>query len=964
VTTAVHLHIQLLGSLRVTVNDQPVRSLSPRPATLLAHLALAPGYRLHREWLMDALWPELYLEAQGNNLNVTLHSLRKLLASAGAPPRTFLTRDGDMVVLAPTDAVTVDITVFDAAVDHAWRKDDPMVTQAAVDLYTGDLLPEAPYDEQLDARRTTLRTSAITVLVRLGGQHAARGSVDAAIAAFSRLAALEPTHEDGRVALMRLYAVAGQPRAALDHYEQLVAILRSDLDAEPQASTYALAEAIRDGNFPETARQLVPMADAASPPLVDVQSHGNLPTPLTDLIGRQRECAEVVQLLAIRRLVTIIGPGGVGKTRLAIAVGQQCLDATGDTVVFVDLSPFRDPMLVLPSIATTLGIRESGETPLINVLAMALRSRRTLLILDNFEQVIDAASDVIRLISACPQLAVLATSREPLRVRGEAQYPIAPLPLPDPAQVAAVEWLRDCPTVALFIHRARDVKPDFDLTVENVATVNAICQRLNGLPLAIELAAAWIRVHSPEALLRHLNEPLRVLTGGARDLPDRQRTIYDTIQWSYDLLTEDEQRLFNRLTVFAGGSSLESAGAIANHDGHLGIDLLIGLDSLIGKSLVVRDEAPDGSVRFSLLSLLREFGIERVYETGDTDAFLVHARHMLTLVQDAEVGLFGPDQARFAERVARDYANIRAALGWSVATDKCDIALQLAGSLRPYWLTHDRYTEGRYWFDAVLSIAGDASPAWRAKALFGAGRMAGEQGDYSAADRYLEDAVSCYRNIGDEQGMAFALNGRGIHAGYAGDIEQAQQYLHQSLRLFETVGDLHGMSRSLNNLGWTSTDQGDYVAAERWLSQSLAIARQHGQVDNVASALFNLGEVAMRRGDHEAARPYLIESLIIATDIGIMRYVAECFEGLAWITGIEGNIELAGRAYGAAAALRIAIGRPLSPTENTVYIERLRMTRSKIDAAEWETAWTAGQALTAEEMTALFTATHRHYDSR
>jgi predicted ATPase/DNA-binding SARP family transcriptional activator len=642
----VRLRVRLLGGFGVEVDGRAVPEAvwrQRRAAGVVKLLALEPGHRMHREQLMELLWPDLDYSSQLNNLRQALHHSRRALELAGMPAGLALTRDGDIVVLAPADLVWVDAHAFEEAVAGAWQLRTPASADAALALYRGDLLPDDRYEEWVEQRRTTLRTGYLALLARLAALYEERGEPVEAIGAWQRLLAAAPTNEAAHTALMRLYAGSGQRQPALTQFDQLVTILERELDAAPEPATLELADSIREGRFPEHDRSTIGLAGPGV-----VQS--NVPIPISQLVGRQQELAELGQLLTTERLLTLTGPGGIGKTRLAIEVARRASDRVTDGVVFVDLTPVRDPARVIPAIAEAIGVREDGSRALEVSLAASLRDRRMLLVLDNAEQVAVAGPAIAQLLERAPSLKALITSRVVLRLRGEREYPVQPL------GVAEAE----SPAVRLFISRARDVQPNFTLTDDNAATVTEICRRLDGLPLAIELAAARSRVLSPQAILNRLNDPLALLTTGAADLPERQRTIRATIQWSYDLLNPFEQQVFDRLSVFVGGWTLDAAEALLG-DFAQPVDVLDGLDSLAGKHLITRIEQPGGDARFRMLETIREFGLERLAATGDGPAARDrHAGWVVQLVEEAARHIEGAEQAHWLARLERDSDNIRA----------------------------------------------------------------------------------------------------------------------------------------------------------------------------------------------------------------------------------------------------------------------------------------------------------------
>jgi predicted ATPase/Tfp pilus assembly protein PilF len=721
----------------------------------------------------------------------------------------------------------------------------------------------------------------------------------------------------------------------------------------------------------------------------------NLPSYPTRLIGRSREVEDLCALLRRDdvRLVTLLGPGGTGKTRLAVQAGWELREHFADGVWFVHLTEVRDPGRVIPTLAQILNVADDGSKPLVECVQEYLRPRQLLLILDNFEQVIAAAPLVAELLAAAPRLEALVTSRAALRITGEYEYPVAPLALPDLRRLprAADElaaMLLDVPSVALFVARAQAVKPGFAVTAENARAIAEICVQLDGLPLAIELAAARSRLFAPQAILVRLGSRLSLLTGGSRDLPTHQQTLRGAIDWSYDLLEMGERTLFTRLAVFVGGCTIEAAEAICGE--RLDIDLLDGLTSLVEKSLIRQIDAEDGETRFTMLQTIREYAWEKLEESGEAGALCRrHAEHFLALAEQAEPNLTGARQEEWLKRLEREHDNLRGALGWAIERQAAEVALQLGGALWRFWYTRAYLSEGRRWLEQGLAVSGEVAAAVRAKALAGAGGLAHTQSDYARAIALYEESLTLRRALGDKRGIAIVLNNLGLLArdrnDYAiararleealavlrdigdqrsvagilnnlGMLEHSQEQFararalyEESLELRRQMGDKRGIIQSLNNLGLEALHQGDAARAQVFFEENLVLSRKLEDSRRIAYSLLNLGHAALAQRDLALAAAQYNESLALLQELEEKRGMAECLEGLAGVAAKQGLFEPAARVWGAADAVREAISAPLSPAERARHEQIVAEARAQVDVVVWAKAWTAGRAMALEQ---------------
>jgi predicted ATPase/class 3 adenylate cyclase/tetratricopeptide (TPR) repeat protein len=683
------------------------------------------------------------------------------------------------------------------------------------------------------------------------------------------------------------------------------------------------------------------------PPLrtLDVYRN-NLPLQPTPLIGREKEVSEVCNLVRgdETHLLTLTGPGGTGKTRLALQAAADLLDDFPDGTFFAQLATLSEAELFLSTVAETLGVRETGEQPLVESLKDYLHERQLLLVLDNFEQVLGAAPTVTELLAEAPGLKVLATSRAPLGLYGEHVYPVPPLTLPDLKRPPSLERLTQYEAVGLFVERARALKPDFKVTNEGAPAVAEICVRLDGLPLAIELAAARITMLPPKAMLQRLTSRLKLLTGGARDLPERQRTLRATIEWSYALLDEGEQLLFGRLAVFSGGRTLEAIEAICDAEGDLPMDAFDGVSSLLDKSLLRQEEGPNGEPRFVMLETIHEFAREKLRQSAEAEQIKrVHAEYFLTLAEEANPELKGPDQLQWLERLEVEHDNMRTALSWALERREAEVVLRLGGALWWFWSVRGYHSEGRRWLEEVLAMDGRGSPESRAMALAGAGTLASEQGDldraqeaceeglellanegreaklrllaclgwvawtreeHGQARELFEESLALSRELGDTWWLADSLSNLAVVSHSLRDSERATELYEQSMDLFRELGDKQSLARCLNDLGMVVYSQGDLGRAAQLTEEAVALFRELGNRGGVSVGLYNLGWIALLQDDLGRAADLYRESLSLSWDIGLNPLVQSTLEGFACVAAAKGDAERAARLWGAAQTLQ------------------------------------------------------------
>ncbi|MGW2728039.1 BTAD domain-containing putative transcriptional regulator [Streptomyces sp. NPDC001494] len=876
------VRIRLLGGFAVAVEDRPVATGAWRlrkARTLLKLLCLAPGHRLHRERLYDLLWPDLGVPAASNNLHQVLHAVRRALASAGARDEFVVLRD-DMVLLGPDGGVRVDLDRLDEAIRRAASGGTAADCRAALALADAGLLPEDRYETWAAEAAGALETRLTAVRLRLAEALERDHRTAEAVDVLRALVARDPLDEPGQRALMRTLAESGRRGEALAAYERLRDTLGRDTGADPDPQTRRLYRALLAGSVEQDERT----GDGR---------RARLPTPATELVGREREIAEARRLLGRSGLLTLTGAGGCGKTRLALAVADRGGDGFRDGAWFVDLSALTEPDLVPEAVAAVLGLQLPPSGGAREALVEQLGGRRTLLVLDNCEHLVDACAALVSQITArCPGVAVLATSREPLRTYGERTFRVPSLQLPDPRRLPPVEELARFASVRLFVDRAADAAPGFRLTARNAAAVAQICFRLDGMPLALELAAARVHLLAPDQIAERLDDALALLSRGSRHGVTRQETLLATLEWSHRLLDDEEQCLFRRLAVFAGGFSLAAAEDVCA-DGVPAGSVLDLLGRLADKSLVSVEPGPH-EARYRLLETIRQYAAGLLCDSGESAG--VEDRHRRFYLRLAEArdrepatGVAGATSLE----LEADYGNLRAALR-SFLRHRPESGLRLAVALRSFWPERGRLAEGRRWLDDALAAAPEPTPQ-RAKALMGRAVLAIRLGDGAPLEDIAAEIVGIQERRPDRAALAYACHQQAILLWMRGAWERARGALDRA--------------RSLA----LDADEPAVLAAVAHLDAVWAVCRGEGEAAgrSCAESLRLLDGVEARTGpflpvltpgytvESDGAGPVSVffeETVLGGRTVGPARARGHVLTTLAWAARLAGDRDAAAEA--------------------------------------------------------------------
>jgi predicted ATPase len=722
----------------------------------------------------------------------------------------------------------------------------------------------------------------------------------------------------------------------------------------------------------------------------------NLPSQPTTFIGREEELTAAREILSRKsvQMVTFTGPGGTGKTRLSLEVANGLIERFKDGVFFVPLADITEPGQVVSRIAQELEVRAAGTQPLSQNLKDFLKDKNILLLLDNFEQLIPAAPVIAELLAAAPTLKVLVTSRILLNLRGEHEFPILPLDTPHPGDSTPLEQLAENESVKLFIERAQAAQPSFTLNENNASAVAQICQRLDGLPLAIELAAARVKILPPPAILVRLNDRLKLLTGGAQDLPARQQTLRNTLDWSYGLLDPQERTLYARLAVFVGGFTLEDAEAVCDLEGKL--DILEGISSLVNNSLLKQEGLADGQLRFRMLETIREYALERLSQSGEMPELQQrHAHYFVGIVLgEASMGIISRESTAWLDRLEREHDNIQAALEWCLTTpDGRGLALSVLSTLTWFWYRRGFFNEGRIWTDRILATSSEEVTPVRAAALQMSSRMAMWRGDLNSAVERASKSLTVWQRLEDEQKVPMSLMETGVtlinigkdreahsllkeaealfresgasyfhaitlvHLGNVslglGNSDEALGWLERAYPIFKGIGEPWGLSFALNNLGEVARVKGNFEQAYEYYKESEGLLRATGDKGDLARLVHTLGYIASHEGDDRLAEVQFRESLAMFRRLGNKRGIAECMAGLANLNAKRGNSQVATQMLSAAEALLGESGAAWWPADRVEVDKTHALLQSALEEHEFKAAWAAGQSMTLDQAIAF-----------
>ena len=939
--TLTPLRVYLFGHFRVEREEKVVRLPTRHIRSLLAYLVLRPGSH-SREKLAALFWPDVPDDSARASLRNALYTLRRKLG------RQLLQADRQTAQINSSFPLWVDALTFKTQATRFLNGPLPDPNAVNLELYTGQLL-EGFYDDWVLVEREAFRNLYLETLLDLTQRMRSQSEYERAVEFAEMALACDRANERAHQHMIVCHVALGNRGAALSQYEACRMALRDELAVEPSAATKNLHEWIQ-----QAPAERLPVEAALT----------NLPIPPTTFIGRRSEIASVKKLLSSVQLLTLTGAGGSGKTRLAIQVASDLLDAYIDGVWWVALAPLAEGNLLPRAVAKALGAPEVPGQKTTDTLVNFLRPKNLLLVLDNCEHLIAASARLVkRLLGECPQLKVLATSREALSVAGEQIWPVETLSAPDPQQPLAPDQLLQYEAVHLFAGRAQAVRPDFTLTEENARPVAEICRRLDGLPLAIELAAARANVLAVDQIAARLDDAFQLLTAGSRTALPRHQTLRAAFDWSYDLLTEEEKVLLRRLSVFAGGWTLSAVEAICAGEGIAENEVFDLLSRLVDKSLV--EVHPGGErARYRMLETIRQYSSELLLESGESGS--VRARHLnyftrLVEAADPHLGFWLPDRDRdvWLRRLEAEYDNLRTAVRWIFEAEngleagpqaKAEAGLRLAVNLHWFWFARARFSEGRSWLTRLIDTSHDVSATMRAQALATAGYMACWQGEFASGRSPLEDALTLFRQLEEGSGIAYALHGLGLVALSEGHVTLGRSRFKRSLGEAREADDRWLTAFSLHFLAIALSYQGKYARALSYLQEGDAIREQLGGMkQGRAFSLFHRARIARHQGDYAAARSRHAQGMQLFQQTGDRRGIGYSLAGFAILAAAQGDVLRAARLSGALASLERVLGSFLDAPLQIEFDRELAAVRAALDEEAFAEATAEGRAMTMEQ---------------
>jgi predicted ATPase/DNA-binding SARP family transcriptional activator len=927
------LHINLLGRPHIERQTQPIQLPTRKTEALLAYLILHPQSH-GREKLAALLWGDSSDTEARNSLRNALAVLNKKLG------HDLLLVDRQSISINPEYPLWVDALVFESQAAEFLAAPSSDLKQVKIELYQEDLLSDF-YDDWIFPLREHYRSLFLDTLLQLTEQMRSQSEYGKTIEYARKVITFDPANERAHQHIMFCHAATGDRNAALKQYEECQRILAEELGVEPAAETTALYD----------------WAKQSSPAKPLEARITNLPISLTAFIGRKRELTEIKQRLSSTRLLTLTGPGGSGKTRLALQIGTELLDTFKDGVWWVDLTALTDTSLVSYSIAKSLGVHEIANQPLEETLAHFLHAKNLLLILDNCEHLIEPCAHIVHFLSGrCSQLTILATSREFLNVAGEQTWQVPTLSLPDPQKISLIDLLLEYEGIRLFDERARTANTSFTLTEQNASFIAQICSRLDGIPLAIELAAARIKLLTPEQIADRLDDRFCLLTNGSRTVPPRHQTLQAVMDWSYGLLNDKEQRLFRSLAVFAGSWGLDATEAICSANGHLEKSEILGLlSNLVDKSLVVREGDQNGKSRYRMLETIRQYALETLSRSGEShEVQKHHLDYYLNVVESAKphLGFFMTDREMLAWLgvFVPDHDNLRAAIRFCEANPShVEAGLKMAGDLHWDFLISNRLSEGRDWINKLQVKKSTVSAPVQAQACLTSGFLACWQGDFTSARPNLEASLKFFEEINNKSGIAFSLHGLGFAANGLGDHAEAGQCFGRCLQIAKEIDDRWLTSIALHFIAIGTSFQGNYELARSQFEECIKLMQDgHGTTQGVAFSEFHLGRIARIYGDFESSFAHHKTGLELFMNMGDLRGIGYSLFGFACLAQAEEDPQRAGKLFGAMDLIRENLGTFLEAALQIEYEHTRSAVQEMLGEEQFTAMWTEGHGLPLE----------------